>query len=158
MIEIPGGDPAKPYFHYSTSQYRLAFTPLYAKREVLQATIRNIYHLMMKNKNKFNYELDLQNSMFLNDEFFGSTHFDKTRIRSLTEKTLLTKELPVKQILPMITIDGLFFLTNQRLYFQPYQNIYEEPVVSYKIADIVQLFKRRYKLMRIGIEITTLHK
>lgn len=30
--------------------------------------------------------------------------------------------------------------------------------MSYKIADIVQLFKRRYKLMRIGIEITTAHK
>ncbi len=96
--------------------------------------------------------------MFLNDEFYGSAHFDKTRIRSLTEKSLLTKELPVKQILPMITIDGLFFLTNQRIYFQPYQNIYDEPVTSYKIADIVQLFKRRYKLMRIGIEITTAHK
>ncbi len=59
VVEIPGGDPAKPYFHYSSNTYRLAFTPLYAKREVLLATIRNIYHLMMKNKNRFNYELDL---------------------------------------------------------------------------------------------------
>lgn len=46
----------------------------------------------------------------------------------------------------------MLFLTNKRLYFQPYHSIYKKPVINYKLKDVRELFKRRYKLMNIGLE------
>ena len=43
--------------------------------------------------------------------------FNKTRIRSLSETVLFQKEFKVKQILPLVEIDGILYVTNARLYF-----------------------------------------
>jgi hypothetical protein len=43
--------------------------------------------------------------------------FNKTRIRSLSEQVLFQKEFRVKQILPLVEIDGILYVTNARLYF-----------------------------------------
>ncbi len=39
---------------------------------------------------------------FMNSDFFSNMVFDKTRIKSLSEKTVLHKEFKVKQILPLV--------------------------------------------------------
>lgn len=47
------------------------------------------------------------------------------------------------------------YLTNKRVYFQPaHSGIYGSgnTVVNFKIKEICELFKRRYKLMNIGLE------
>ena len=81
--------------------------------------------------------------------------FDKTRIKSLSEKTVLHKEFKVKQILPLVSVEGILYLTNKRVYFQPYHSIYTKPVINFKLKDIKELFKRRFKLMNIGMEFIT---
>ena len=43
--------------------------------------------------------------------------FNKTRLKSLSEMACFQKEFKVKQILPMVEIDGLLYITNARLYF-----------------------------------------
>ena len=96
---------------------------------------------------------------FQNSEFFSNTSFDKTRIKSISEKTVLHKEFKVKQIVPMVQIEGLLYLTDKRVYFQPCHSIYSKPVLNYKVKEISELFIRRYKLLNIGLEIlTTKHK
>ena len=98
------------------------------------------------------YELDVFS--FFND-IRGEFVFDKTRIKSLSEKSLLEGELRVKQILPLVSHEGLLYLTNKRVYFQPYQTIQANPVNYYNVKSIRKIFKRRYMLMRIGLEFWT---
>lgn len=99
-----------------------------------------------------NYELDVFG--FFND-IRGDFVFDKTRIKNLSEKSLLDSELTCKQILPLVSNIGLLYITNRRVYFQPYQTIAANPVNSYNIKDIRKIFKRRYMLMRKGLEFWT---
>jgi hypothetical protein len=83
-------------------------------------------------------------------------NFDKTRIKSLSEKSQLGgREFRVKQIIPLIQVDGILYLTDKRVYFQPvHTGIYGSgnTVVNFKIKEIIELFKRRYKLLNIGLE------
>ena len=47
------------------------------------------------------------------------------------------------------------YLTNKRLYFQPFHSIYNKPVINFKVSQITELFVRRYKLLNIGLELRT---
>lgn len=53
-------------------------------------------------------------------------NFNLTKIKDLSEKSLFPREFKVRRILPLVQIEGLLYVTNQRIYFQPYHNIYEE--------------------------------
>jgi factor associated with neutral sphingomyelinase activation len=55
----------------------------------------------------------------------------------------------------MVQVDGLLYLTNKRVYFQPFHSIYKKPVINYNLKDVCELFKRRYKLLNIGLEFIT---
>jgi hypothetical protein len=56
--------------------------------------------------------------------------------------------------MPLVSIDGLVCLTDERIYMQPlHATILGKPVVNLKIKNIKELFKRRYTLMDLGIEI-----
>ena len=79
--------------------------------------------------------------------------FNKTRIRSLSEQVLFQKEFRVKQILPLVEIDGILYVTNARLYFQPYHNLYDKQVVNFKIASFTEFFCRRFKLLEVGMQL-----
>lgn len=50
-------------------------------------------------------------------------------------------------------IEGLLYVTNHRIYFQPYHNIYDDQVISFSIRKFTEFFKRRFKLMDIGLQL-----
>ena len=79
--------------------------------------------------------------------------FNKTRIKKMSEKSLFNKEFPVKRILPLVEISGLLYITNERIYFQPYHNIYDTQVISFSIKRFQDFFKRRFKLIDIGLQL-----
>ena len=112
---------------------------------------------LFKSKNSFHYEQDLDKMFFYMHDFNATLNFDKTRIKSLNEKSQLGgTEFRVKQIIPMAQVEGILYLTNKRVYFQPvHTGIYGSgnTVVNFKLKEIDQLFKRRYKLMNIGLEL-----
>ena len=45
-------------------------------------------------------------------------------------------------------------VTNERVYFQPYHNLYEEQVINFKIKSFSEFFKRRFKLCETGLQLT----
>lgn len=53
----------------------------------------------------------------------------------------------------MVEIEGLLFVTNARIYFQPYHNIYDKPVLNYKIDNFTEFFLRRFKLLEVGLQL-----
>ena len=89
------------------------------------------------------------------DKIRGEFVFDRTRIKNLTEQSLLPSEMRVRQICPLVSNEGLLYMTNRRVYFQPYQTIEANPVNFYNIKSIRKLFKRRYMLMNKGLEFWT---
>lgn len=119
-----------------------------------------------KQKNAFCYEVEVeqmlsdmthhlnsgQNTMQLKP---GSStpqiSFNLTKIKDFSEKSMFPREFKVKRILPLVQIEGLLYVTNQRIYFQPYHNIYEEQVVHFSIRKFSEFFKRRFKLMEVGL-------
>lgn len=66
---------------------------------------------------------------------------------------MFQKEFKVKRILPLVEVDGLLFVTNSRIYFQPYHNLYGEQVLNFKIKNFSEFFKRRFKLTETGLQL-----
>ena len=82
--------------------------------------------------------------------------FDTTRIKKLSEKRLIPQDCKIKYIMPLVSIDGLLYLTDERIYMQPlHPQILEKSVINLKVANVKELFKRRYTLMDIGLEVVS---
>ena len=82
----------------------------YDKHPVLAEAIQKVYHVSMKmgTEQYTRYELNVEG--FFRD-IRGPISFDKTRLRNLSEKAVTKTELRVRQILPLIGIDGLLYMT-----------------------------------------------
>jgi factor associated with neutral sphingomyelinase activation len=60
--------------------------------------------------------------------------------------------------MPLVSIKGLVHLTDQRVYMQPqHPKVLDKSAVNIKIKNIMELYKRRYTLMDLGMEIVS-HK
>lgn len=69
---------------------------------------------------------------------------------------MLPMDYKIKYIMPLVQIDGLIYLTDERIYMQPlHPQILGKSVVNLKVQNIKELFKRRYTLMDLGIEIVS---
>lgn len=79
--------------------------------------------------------------------------FNKSRLKNISERAQFQQEFQVKQILPLVEIEGLLFVTNARIYFQPYHNIYDKQVINYKISNFTEFFHRRFKLLEVGLQL-----
>ena len=116
---------------------------------------------MIKSKNAFSYEMEMESrlSWFTHNMCRGSKKatpdgwqitFNKTRVKG-NENNLIAKEFKVRRILPLVQVEGLIYITQSRIYFQPYHNIYDKEVINFKIDQFTEFFKRRFKLMDIGL-------
>jgi hypothetical protein len=101
----------------------------------------------------FEYQEEIKNYIKRQDKYTKAL-FDRSRIKSLTEKNAIDEEIHCSILEPLNIIDGLFFLTDQRLYFQPLQNVFIKPVISFAIKKIKKIYKRRYRLQHIALEIS----
>jgi len=120
----------------------------YSSTETLSSSVNYLYDATQKNLSEVEYT-EIIRLFMADDSKFTKTVFDKTRIKDISEKPLISKELKVRQILPLIQIDGLFYLTDKRIYFQPLHSFYAKPLVSFKLKGITGLYKRRYKLKQV---------
>ncbi|XP_065314487.1 uncharacterized protein LOC135923585 isoform X2 [Gordionus sp. m RMFG-2023] len=57
------------------------------------------------------------------------------------------------QILPLVIVPGRIILTSHKLYYQPLHNLSQVPDFKIRLSDITSIFKRRFKLRQIGVEI-----
>jgi len=58
--------------------------------------------------------------------------------------------------MPLVSIDGLLYVTDERIYMQPlHPQTLGKSVINLKIRNITQLFKRRYTLMDLGMEVVS---
>merc|ERR1719334_1449911 len=77
--------------------------------------------------------------------------FDTCWLENITEKIVL--ETTGNRITPLVLNPGRVLLTNERLYFQPYNNVEPEPVTKIRLSAIESLHCRRYLLRPQGLEL-----
>ena len=62
-------------------------------------------------------------------------------------------QLKAKLIAPLLQIDGIVCVTTLRVYFQPlHAGTFDDNVLKLEIKNLIQLFKRRYTLQDLGLE------
>ncbi|XP_015523883.2 protein FAN isoform X1 [Neodiprion lecontei] len=77
--------------------------------------------------------------------------FDTSWLEDLYEQAVL--ELQADKISPLVVNPGRVLLTSSRIYFQPYNNMDQHPVLKIQLKDISQIIKRRFLLRQVGLEI-----
>ncbi|XP_058806597.1 protein FAN-like [Phymastichus coffea] len=77
--------------------------------------------------------------------------FDTCWLEDLYEQVIF--ELQANKVLPLIINPGRILLSTSRLYFQPYNNIDQYPVLKVNLKDMKNLIKRRFLLRQVGLEI-----
>ncbi|TDH67584.1 hypothetical protein CCR75_001882 [Bremia lactucae] len=80
--------------------------------------------------------------------------FDPSLLIDFRERLLMKTGCVVNRIEPLLKFPGCLMLTTQRLYFQPapLNNVWD-PVLNWEYTAIDQVYKRRYLLQQIGLEI-----
>ncbi|XP_012260336.2 protein FAN [Athalia rosae] len=77
--------------------------------------------------------------------------FDTSWLEDLYEQVVL--EVQADKISPLVVNPGRVLLTSSRIYFQPYNNMDQHPVLKIQLKDISQIIKRRFLLRQVGLEI-----
>ncbi|KAK9870435.1 hypothetical protein WA026_008004 [Henosepilachna vigintioctopunctata] len=77
-------------------------------------------------------------------------NFDQLSL-DLYEKVIL--ETQADKVTPLVVNPGRILLSTSRLYFQPYNNIEQYPVIKINLNNIKRVVKRRFLLRHIGLEI-----
>ncbi|XP_053985116.1 protein FAN-like [Hylaeus anthracinus] len=77
--------------------------------------------------------------------------FDTSWLEDLYEQVVL--ETQANKVLPLVINPGRILLTNSRIYFQPYNNLDQHPVLKIQLKDIINIIKRRFILKQVGLEI-----
>ena len=80
--------------------------------------------------------------------------FDSSSITDIREKVQLVngRAIVCSQVTPLVTVPGALMLTDQRIYFQSFNNVSSEIVSKWDISDVKRLYKRRYIMSDRGIE------
>ncbi|KAL6433650.1 hypothetical protein ACFW04_005736 [Cataglyphis niger] len=77
--------------------------------------------------------------------------FDTSWLEDLYEQVIL--ETQANKISPLVVNPGRVLLTTSRIYFQPYNNMDQHPVLKIQLKDIQNIIKRRFLLRQVGLEI-----
>ncbi|CAI5739216.1 unnamed protein product [Peronospora farinosa] len=80
--------------------------------------------------------------------------FDLSLLIDFRERILMKRGCVANRIEPLLKFPGCLMLTTRRLYFQPAPlNNVLDPVLNWDYTDVDQVYKRRYLLQQIGLEI-----
>ncbi|XP_076234034.1 protein FAN isoform X2 [Calliopsis andreniformis] len=82
--------------------------------------------------------------------------FDTSWLEDLYEQVVL--ETQANKVLPLVINPGRILLTNSRIYFQPYNNLDQHPVLKIQLKDVKNVIKRRFLLRQVGLEIKWLRQ
>lgn len=78
-------------------------------------------------------------------------NFDTCWLENIGEKIVF--ETIGNKVTPLVLNPGRILLTNERLYYQSYNNIEKEPVTKIKLSKITDVYCRRFLLRPQGLEI-----
>ncbi|XP_045459120.1 protein FAN-like [Melitaea cinxia] len=77
--------------------------------------------------------------------------FDPIMMEDFTEKIIC--EFQTEKISPLVRHQGKLALTPTTLYFQPFSNVENSPILKMKLEHMRRIYKRRFLLRQVGLEI-----
>ena len=77
--------------------------------------------------------------------------FDTCWLENIGEKIVF--ETIGNMVAPLVLNPGRILLTNERLYFQSYNNVEKDPVIKIRLNNISDIYQRRFLLRPQGLEI-----
>ncbi|XP_047545229.1 protein FAN-like [Vanessa atalanta] len=77
--------------------------------------------------------------------------FDTVMMEDFTEKIIC--EFQTEKISPLVRHQGKLALTPTTLYFQPFSNVENSPILKMKLEHMKRIYKRRFLLRQVGLEI-----
>ena len=80
-------------------------------------------------------------------EKFNKKSFNMSLIESISEKSMMEEtNILCRRILPLNQILGYCFITDEKVYFEPFHSLAGNTVEKIDIQKIEKLFKKRYEL------------
>ena len=78
-----------------------------------------------------------------------------SKIDSVSEKPMLEESsVLTRRVLPLNSIYGYIFITDEKIYFEPFHNLAGNTVEKIEIGKIEKLFKKRYELREVICSVT----
>ncbi|KAL4472641.1 hypothetical protein ABPG74_018590 [Tetrahymena malaccensis] len=158
VVEIDTSGPPSPYIHHDFEKapfFYVNIIPIYDNVQRVQQWISQLYDIQKSSPYSGNQEEEIQQILM---EKNGKKKFNMSQTESVSEKPLLNNQLICRQILPLNSIYGILYATNKNIYFQPIHNISTKPVKIIPIEYIFRLYKRRFELKNIGLEMMVSNK
>jgi len=154
VIEISTTGPPSPYIIHDDAVRDITIVPAFENVAKLMDKINKLIEFSKNGGLKADQQEEL-NKLILED---SKLKFNMSYLESITEKPLVKNQTIAKRILPLVSIHGVFYLTNRNLYFQTLHSVVTKPVKIIHLEEITNLFRRRYELQQIGLEIYTKKK
>ena len=142
-VEIPTSGPPCPYILHENISYTISLIPSFDNVDPILKWIEILYDLSLKNEPGFDPDTEINKLIMMKE---NKKSFNMSLIESVSEKPLISKTLFAKRVMPLITIHGLFYLTNKNIYFQSIHSVSAKPVKKIAIEEIVKLYRRRFEL------------
>lgn len=143
VVEIPTTGPSCSYNIYDNVSLSISLIPSFENVTQILSWVETLYDLSIKNEPGFDPDIEI-NKMFMLKE--NKRNFNMSLIESVTEKSLISKTVFTKRVTPLITIHGLFYLTNKNIYFQSIHSVSAKPVKKIAMSEIIKLYRRRFEL------------
>jgi len=145
VIEISTTGPPSPYIIHDDAVKEITIVPAYENVGKLMDKINKLIEFSKNSGLKADQQEEL-NKLILED---SKLKFNMSHLESITEKPLVKNQTIAKRILPLVSIHGVFYLTNRNLYFQTLHSVVTKPVKIIHLEDIINLFRRRYELQQV---------
>lgn len=146
VVEIVTTGPPSPYIVRDVSKYEITITPAYENIEKIVDKMTKLIAFSRDTSLKTDPQEEL-NRLILED---SKLKFNMSYLESITEKPLLKNQMISKRILPLVSIHGVFYVTNVNIYFQSLHSVGAKPVKKIHLKDITRIFKRRYELRQVS--------
>lgn len=146
IYEILTSGPPSPYAVHDEGETEINFLPSF---ESIDKTVEKINKIIEFTENKgFGDPQQELTKLILED---NKKKFDKSHLESINEKSLTNKQIIARRIMPLVSIYGMFYVTNKNVYFQPLHAVASKPVKIIHFEDITHIFRRRFELRHVKL-------
>lgn len=149
VIEISTAGPPSPYIVHEDGPKDIVIVPAFENVSKLIEKINRLVDFSRGTGIKADQQEEVA-KLILED---NKMKFNMSHLESITEKPLIKGQMNARRILPLVSIDGIFYLTNKNLYFQTVHSVATKPAKIIHMEDVTNIFRRRYELKQVCIAI-----
>ena len=142
VIEISTNGPPSPYVVHDDGLKEITIVPAFENVAKFTIKLSKLIEFGKSAGIKADQQEEL-NKLILEDT---TLKFNMSHLESITEKPAVKNQMVARRILPLVSIHGIFYLTDKNLYFQTLHSVVNKPVKIIHLNEVTNIFRRRYEL------------